>query len=179
MKGSRGCRVIATEGMIGERRRRRRGADREYNSICELLVRRHRRTPSHAWCLNKLYTCNLTQILGSKWGLTRGRKGKEVEKGKVEDKAEVEAERGGGRRSGGFFGSRQTKYNSASYKEGSQGDEGSLTLLLSLSRSHSILRSRFTLRSPSRSRRRRRRVYPLEAWMDYEEPCSFIRSLAA
>lgn len=43
----------------------------------------------------------------------------------------------GRRRSGGFFGSRQTKYNSASYKEGSRGDEGSPTL--SHSRSYATL----------------------------------------
>lgn len=37
------------------------------------------------------------------------------------------------RRFGGFLRSRQTKYNSTSYKEGSRQDEGSLTLSLSLS----------------------------------------------
>lgn len=51
---------------------------------------------------------------------------------KKEDETEEEDERDEGRRTGGFFGSRQTKYNSASYKEGSRGDEGSLTISRSL-----------------------------------------------
>lgn len=57
-------------------------------------------TPQH-----KLYTYNLTQIPGSKWGLTRGRKGESGGRGTLSG-------RGGRRRSGGFLRSRQTKYNS-------------------------------------------------------------------
>lgn len=76
--------------------------------------------------LNKLYTYNLTQIPGSKWGLTRGRKGDPGRRG-------ILSGRGRRRRSGGFLRSRQTKYNSASYKERSRRDEGSLSLSLSFS----------------------------------------------
>lgn len=75
--------------------------------------------------LNKLYTYNLTQIPGSKWGLTRGRKGEPGGRG-------ILSGRGRRRRSGGFLRSRQTKYNSASYKERSRRDEGSLSLFLLL-----------------------------------------------
>lgn len=51
-----------------------------YNSICELCNQRRRCEDSpdildEPRRLNKLYTYNLTQIPGSKWGLTRGRKG--------------------------------------------------------------------------------------------------------
>lgn len=75
-------------------------------------------TPRH-----KLYTYNLTQIPGSKWGLTRGRKG---------ESGGTLSGRGRRGRSGGFLRSRQTKYNSASYKERSRRDEGSLSLFPSL-----------------------------------------------
>ena len=91
----KGTRLIATEGTTEERRRGGEGmvATRR-NSICELLVRR-RGSLGHGWCLNKLYTCNLTQILGSKWGLTRGRKGKEKVEEETVKEDEEEVEEGG------------------------------------------------------------------------------------
>lgn len=111
------------------------------NSICELCIRRRRcedspRYPRWARRLNKLYTYNLTQIPGSKWGLTRGRKGETEGRGTVGGDGEKE------KRSGGFLRSRQTKYNSTSYKEGSRQDEGSLSFSSSFSSSsHSFRRS--------------------------------------
>lgn len=79
---------------------------------------------------------------------------------------------------GGFFGSGQTKYNSESYKEGSRGDEGSPTISLSLSPPLPVPAPLADLPQDG-GEGGRGEVYPLEAWMDYEEPCSFIRSLPA